>query len=357
MSPAHIYFLFNQYLYFRFFNASYLQTTLKNGEIMKRTCLMYSESKGSIFCVPCLLFGGISSFATKGFSNWKKVVQRMKEHSNSPKHCSNLLTMKNRGMASNCVNHHLIQEIENEKKYWINVLKRIVAIVKSLASRGLEFRGHNSQIGSTHNGNFMMALELIAEFDPFLSKHIKKYGNSGKGNVSYISYHTYEQFINIMSKKVRDTIIQEVKNAKYFFISVDSTPDIAHVDQLSLVVRYVDSNGKPVERFLCFLDHIGHKAEHMATALISTIEEFNLKLSNLRGQSYDNASNMSGVYSGLQARIKSVSPLAQFVPCSAHSMNLVGTNAAICYQNAIKFFDLLQKLLHFFQFQHIAGKC
>lgn len=56
---------------------------------------MYSENKGSIFCVPCLLFGGISSFATKGFSNWKKVEQRIEEHCNSPKHRSNLLTMKN----------------------------------------------------------------------------------------------------------------------------------------------------------------------------------------------------------------------------------------------------------------------
>jgi len=37
---------------------------------------------------------------------------------------------------------------------------------------------------------------------------------------------------------------------------------------------------------------------------------------------------MSGIYSGLQAKTKAVSPLAHFVPCSAHSHNLVGTNAA-----------------------------
>lgn len=205
--------------------------------------------------------------------------------------------MKNRGMVNNCINQHLIQEIENKKMYWINVLKRIVAIIKLLASRGLVFCGHNSQIGSPHNGNFMMALELIAEFDPFLTTHIKKYRNLGKGNVSYISYSTYKQFINIISEKVRNTIIQKTKNAKYFSINVDLTPNICHEDQLSLVVRYVDPNGKPVERFLCFLDHIGHKAEQMTTVVISTIEKFDLNLNNLRGQSYDNASNMVGIYS------------------------------------------------------------
>lgn len=256
--------------------------------------------------------------------------------------------MKNRGTADNCVDQHLIKQIESEKEYWTNVLKRIVAIVKSLSSRGLAFRGHDSQIGSLHNGNFMMAVELIAEFDPFLSLHLKKYGNPGKGKISYISYHTYEQFINIMSEKVRNTIVEEIKTAKYFSISVDSTPDISHVDQLSFIVRYVNPFGKPVERFLCFLDHIGHKAEKMAEAIFSTIEKFELNLKNLRGQSYDNASNMAGIYSGLQARIKRVSPLAQFVPCSAHSINLVGTNAARSCLNAIKFFDLLQKIFNFF---------
>lgn len=91
-----------------------------------------------------------------------------------------------------------------------------------------------------------------------------------------------------MSETVRNTIIQKIKNAKYFSISVDSTLDIFYEDQL--VVTYVDPNGKPVERFLCFLDHISHKAEHMATAIISTIEKFDLNLNNLREQSYGNTS-------------------------------------------------------------------
>ncbi|XP_029341006.1 uncharacterized protein LOC100575222 [Acyrthosiphon pisum] len=86
----------------------------------------------------------------------------------------------------------------------------------------------------------------------------------------------------------------------------------------------------------------------MAGVFLSTIESFNLKICNLRGQSYDNASNMSGIYSGLQAKIKAVSPLAQFVPCSAHSLNLVGANAASSCKNAVMFFDLLQKLYTFF---------
>lgn len=57
---------------------------------------------------------------------------------------------------------------------------------------------------------------------------------------------------------------------------------------------------------------------------------------------------MSGLYSGLQARIKPVNPLAKFVPCAAHSLNLVGVNAVSCCSEAIQFFNLLQNIYIFF---------
>ncbi|KAE9529170.1 hypothetical protein AGLY_011966 [Aphis glycines] len=57
---------------------------------------------------------------------------------------------------------------------------------------------------------------------------------------------------------------------------------------------------------------------------------------------------MSGIYTGLQARIKSINSLADFVPCSAHSLNLVGKNAASCCHDANEFFRLLQNLYSFF---------
>lgn len=51
-------------------------------------------------------------------------------------------------------------------------------------------------------------------------------------------------------------------------------------------------------------------------------------MDNCRGQGYDSGSNMAGAYEGVQARIREVNELASFVPCTAHSLNLVGKNAA-----------------------------
>lgn len=66
-----------------------------------------------------------------------------------------------------------------------------------------------------------------------------------------------------MANQVTDKIIKEVHKASYFSISVTSTPDISHKDQLSFILRYVSENRKPVERFLCFIENSGHKAEEL----------------------------------------------------------------------------------------------
>ena len=55
-----------------------------------------------------------------------------------------------------------------------------------------------------------------------------------------------------------------------------------------------------------------------------------INIKNCRGQNYDNASNMSGKYNGMQAHIKNHNPLAMWIPCAAHSLNLVGKYAVEC---------------------------
>lgn len=139
-------------------------------------------------------------------------------------------------------------------------------------------------------------------------------------------------------------IIEELKRSKYYSLSVDSTPDITHSDQLTVILRYVLTDGSPVERFITFVKLQDHTGAHMEEVVLNTLSELEIPLSDMRGQSYDNASNMSGKYKGLQARIKDHNNLAEYVPCTAHSLNLVGTHAADCCLNVTKLFMFVQEI-------------
>ena len=171
----------------------------------------------------------------------------------------------------------------------------MVAVIRTIAERGLAFRGSVESFGSHSNGNFLGLLELLAEFDPFLAAHIEQFGNCGKGTPSYLSKTTCEEVITLMAKKVLTSIVSEIKLAHYFSLSVDSTPDCSHIDQLTVIVRYVSPvDNKPVERFLTFLELHDHTGAGMADLVIDyLVNVCGLDFSLCRGQSYDNVVNMS----------------------------------------------------------------
>ena len=104
------------------------------------------------------------------------------------------------------------------------------------------------------------------------------------------------------------TILGKLKIAKYFSISVDSTPDITHVDQLTFTIRYVSANGAPVERFLQFVPIASHTGESLYQVIKTTFQELEIPLTDCLGQTYDNASNMSGIYNGVQAKVLNDNP-------------------------------------------------
>jgi len=332
----------------RFLSKSAFYRRLPNGENQLRKYLIYSPIKKALFCISCRLFGGTSQLATEGFRDWSNVNKILSGHENSKEHLQCQIALIKRSRTEGRVDSNLCRQIKNEVEYWKNILKRVIVAIKALASRGLAFRGSSERFGSLRNGNFMMILETIAEFDPFLSTHIAQCGNPGSGKTSYLSSTTCNEFVNIIALKVKNTIVSEIQAAKYFSIIVDSTPDIAHTDQLSFIIRYVKEDGSPIERFLNFLPNVGHKSEELETAVTSMLASFKIDIGNCRGQSYDNASNMSGIYTGLQARLKRLNPLADYVPCAAHSLNLVGACAAECVTETASFFSILQGLYTFF---------
>ena len=79
-----------------------------------------------------------------------------------------------------------------------------------------------------------------------------------------------------------------MKKCKYCCISMDSTRDISHVDQLSFIVRYVLQSG-PVERFVKFLRMKGQSAEQLLQSLLTFLRDNRIDLNDRGGQSYVSA--------------------------------------------------------------------
>ena len=229
------------------------------------------------------------------------------------------------------------------------MLKIIVAVVKFLYERGLPLRGGNEIFGSPQNRNFLGLLELLAQFDDFLADHIRRFDNSDKGMPSYLSFAICNEFVQLLSKEATTKIANEVKKAKYYSVTVNSTPDVTKVDQLTFIIRYLQDDGTIVKRFLKFVESKGQNdAESITYHILRTPTEYEINLNKCREQSYDNASNLSEKYTGVQARLKALNPLIHCIPCSAHSLNLIGLCAGESCINAVLVIGFLQNFYKFF---------
>ena len=137
-------------------------------------------------------------------------------HELSANHIDCTLSARNLCNENGRISDGIEQQLENSKQYWVNVLRRVVAVIRFLSQRGLPFRGDDELLGSVHNGNFLGSLELIAQFDPFLQSHLQKYGNADRGVPSYISSTIVEELIKLMADKVHTAIVAALKKCKVF---------------------------------------------------------------------------------------------------------------------------------------------
>jgi len=57
---------------------------------------------------------------------------------------------------------------------------------------------------------------------------------------------------------------------------------------------------------------------------------------------------MKGKHTGVQKRILDVNPLAFFVPCASHSLNLVVNDATLSFTGAVNYFSNIQEIYNHF---------
>ena len=85
------------------------------------------------------------------------------------------------------------------------------------------------------------------------------------------------------------------------------------------------------ERFFTFVVESGKNGleiGQIATMILSFLTENEIPFKDCRGQGYDNASNMSGKYNGVQNILKQENPSCTVSPCGCHSLNLCGAKSA-----------------------------
>ncbi|KAK0140221.1 Zinc finger MYM-type protein 1 [Merluccius polli] len=166
--------------------------------------------------------------------------------------------------------------LEAERGRWRAVLTHLTAIVQSLAVQNLALRGHTETLFTPSNGNFLKEVELMARFDPIMKDHLNRVERGTASHNSYLGHHVQNELIDLLSSKIISAIVDNIKQARFFSIILDCTPDISHTEQLSVVIRVVSLKEKPhiKEHFMGFLEaEEASTCQHLASMILTRIME------------------------------------------------------------------------------------
>lgn len=149
-----------------------------------------------------------------------------------------------------------------------------------------------------------------------------------------------------MSEKVKITLITVFKQSEYFSLQFDESTEVACQANLLAFVRF-ELNGN-IEEEMLFCQSLLTKTTDeeifkFVDSLIRKIKENDIDWSKCVGLTTDGARAMSGVDTGLIARVRSV---AQWIHCSIHREDLAVQGLAECLQKtlngAVKLVNLIK---------------
>jgi len=275
------------------------------------------------------------AYTEEGFSTWKNAVQSFQTHEKSELHRSAVTALASLSKSS------IIYSMSSAKKKEMDDarvgLRKIFSTVKVLAKQGLSFRGRDND----DHSNLMQILKMRAEDVPELKTWLNRTG------YTWTHHDIINEIIELFANEILRQNLVEIKSAGLFAISLDETSDVSRLEQVSICFRISLNDLSTKEFFMGFYETGKTNSETLCNIVKDVFARYDLKMSNLRGQCYDGASNVSGRITGLQARIKELEPRAVNVHCNAHILNLVVQDAVECVQSARNFIGTVKDLINF----------
>lgn len=322
---------------------------------IEREWLCYSPTLEKAYCEVCWLFGNRNNHAFR--TEWVRGVtddhkksgflKRIKTHEQSETHIS-AARVYQQWKSEKRMDEQLASRIQEETNVWRQVISRVIDIILTMSSMCIALRGHREKLDGKEceGGNFLSIVNMLAKYDPILQNILSLESRSTR----YLSPVVQNELIELMHNALRSELVARIQAAPFFSIIADTTSDVSRVDQLSIVVRWME-DVKIHETFLGFLRVTDATAGGLTKLITEFLKNIGLDLKKLRGQGYDGASVMSGHIHGVQHLMRGLTGGASAVPfvhCAAHNLNLVVNDAVKATIQSTAFFDTIAEVYVFF---------
>lgn len=263
-------------------------------------------------------------------------------------------------------------------------LRPIIESLIFLGRQNIPLRGHRDdgkeifqeqEASVINNGNFKELLKFkIDSGDRTLENHLKT-SNAG---ATYISKRVQNELIECCRQEIVNSIMLEVKEAKFYSIIFDETTDVSNASQITLKIRYI-LNNQVNEKFIGFIDchkYIFDKkkeqqyddedeivnndqkfepkitGELLGDTVVNILKDYEFDLDKCIGIGTDGCSVMVSTARGAVQQIQKYAKYAIHCPCTNHALNLSISKSSTVQliRNCI---GVMKEVISFF---HISAK-
>lgn len=307
--------------------------------------LEYSSAIDAAFCFHCRCFRGNernsthydAAFSKVGFRAWYRANDAFKKHQYSQNHInsstalSDYLKFKSIDCQLDMALQAAISKKEELRLENRKVMFRLIDIIICLVKSGKPFRGHDESETSNNKGLFRELLNLLSKYDNVLRSHFEH----GARNALYRSNRIQNDIIKSIHNVVLKKIKSNIENS-YISILADETSDVGHSEQLSVVIRYFDSEkNRPIETLVALRCMTSVTAQSIFNSIDSVLKEMGKCWTSVLAVCFDGASTMSGSKGGVQAKCKEQNTNIKYVHCYAHCLNLALVDS-VCEKSTSK---------------------
>ncbi|KAJ8014412.1 hypothetical protein DPEC_G00039950 [Dallia pectoralis] len=158
-----------------------------------------------------------------------------------------------------------------------------------------------------------------------------------EGRDNWMSDTIQNEIIEKFAHAIQREIVARSSHCRFYGLTADGT-----TEQFSCSLKYVDSSLEPHTVFWGLYNARDSTGETLFSCIKDIFLRLNIPIERIAGFCFDGAANMSGCFSGVQARLKELNPHSLYVHCSNHSLDLI-------LQEAVREVSLVADTLNFVQ--------
>uniref|UniRef100_H2YP29 HAT C-terminal dimerisation domain-containing protein n=1 Tax=Ciona savignyi TaxID=51511 RepID=H2YP29_CIOSA len=174
------------------------------------------------------------------YCDWRKGKQACDKHAASSHH-KDCIESKIRNSTEEVnlisrVNRHVIEKQNLNYKALVTIFDAVLY----LAKQGMALRGHTFA-----ESNLFETMKLLSNH----ASHVEKWMNR-ETKYKFMNHEIQDEILKMCAHAILRQLVSEISKAKIFSLIVDETSDITRKEQLSICIRYLNSDYLPQEVFL-----------------------------------------------------------------------------------------------------------